>query len=249
MLKKTLIMAVLLVFAACGEDDPSTNNSNNGNNANNVNNTNQNNTNNANNPTNNANNPTNNANNPTNNANNGMDMGVEDMSTADDMGGGDDMAGGDDAGTDMAQMMDMAPDMPAPDGETCDAAIDATNGLSLTGQTTVGFDDDYDSPIAANNCPSGTITGPDVVYSVSPTQATIYDITVTPMGNFDVMLYVREDCTMDACIDGTVLNGPGTAENLEINVPAGATYYIIVDGEFTVGADDEGMYDIDIAVQ
>jgi len=251
-MKKFVLIGVIAALAACGSDDPSTNKTNNDNNVNNTAN-NQNNVNNTannqnNNNENNNNQNNNNQNNNNENNNNGMDMGVEDMSMPEDMNGGDDMAGGDDVGVDMAEV-DMAPDMGEPTGDTCDMAIDVTAGVMLTGESTTGLSDDYDSPVTATNCPSGAVTGPDIVYSVSPTAETTYEVTVTPAGNYDPMIYVREDCAQDACIDGTVFNGAGQAETLTFTVPANTTYYIIVDGEFISTGDDAGDFDLDVVIQ
>ena len=137
-----------------------------------------------------------------------------------------------------------APDADAPDagpgadadaepparGDTCADAIDATADGAFIGNTEDAADD-YEARPAVDNCPSGAASGPDIVYALSPEVETTYHLEVAPGEGFDPFLYVRADCAADACIDGTVLNGPGDSENLEVTVPGGSTYYVIVDGE------------------
>lgn len=132
-------------------------------------------------------------------------------------------------------------------GDTCETAFDATAGGRWEERDTRNAKDDYHVPNNAPNCPTGgNSTGRDEVYRVSPAYNTTYKIVVTPLeANFNPFIYVREDCSQDACIDGTKLSGPGQPESLTIDVPAGATYYIIVDGELVTS----GRYNIDITME
>lgn len=221
----------LATLAACGTDDPARD-ANNGmtNNGTTPTNNGTTPTNNGTTPTNNGTTPTNNGTTPTNNGttptNNGTtpdmgmaDMGAEDMGTL-DMGG-----------------------MSVKDGDTCESAIDVTPGGTWADQDTSVWTDDYNSPIGATNCPSGRVTGKDLVYSVNPTVETSYTVTVTPTSrSFDPMIYVRADCAQDACVTGTVLNGPGTPESVTFTVGAGATNFIIVDGEVV----SSGSYTLEV---
>lgn len=145
-----------------------------------------------------------------------------------------------DTGADTADTTQVA------EADTCDVAIDATAGGTWDNQSTTDATDDYDSPVSADNCPSGSVSGKDEVYAVSPTDTTTYEVTVTPAGaTFDPFLYVRADCAAEACIDGTVFNGPGQPETLTFDAPGGQTSYIIVDGELG----SEGDYSLTVTIQ
>ena len=125
-------------------------------------------------------------------------------------------------------------------------AVDVTTGGSFPGQSTVGQTDDYSSDPTAENCPSGLASGPDVVYVVSPASETTYEFSVTPADSaFDPFIYLRSDCSQDACLDGTVLNGAGEQESLTYTVGAGETVFVIVDGELA----SSGDFDFEVATQ
>ncbi len=112
-------------------------------------------------------------------------------------------------------------------------APDVTAGGTFTGTTdATSIADDY-GPSAGNGCSSGgSASGRDVAYALHPTVTTTYTVTVTPLnGTFDPMLYVQTTCGANACLAGTVLNGPGQAESVTFTVQAGVTAYVIVDGE------------------
>lgn len=182
----------------------------------------------------------------------------KDMRSAPDLGSdmappkdmGQDMPADDMAKADMADapadMPDLAPDMPSlvvGAADTCAMASDVTQGVSLMGLTTVGTADDYDAD--GDKCPVGKITGNDVAFFVMPAQDTTYKITVTPMGRYNPMIYIKTDCAADACLDGTVLNGPGVAESLTTPIDAGVKAYIIIDGDFRSG-DSNGVFNLEV---
>jgi hypothetical protein len=132
------------------------------------------------------------------------------------------------------------------EADTCATAIDATAGGTWGNQSTSDATDDYDSPVTASNCPSGAVSGKDEVYSLSPAATTTYEVTVTPVGStFDPFLYVRTDCSQDACLAGTVFNGPGQSETVTFDVQGGQTAFVIVDGELGT----EGDYALTVAIQ
>ncbi len=150
---------------------------------------------------------------------------------------------GTDAGTPDATSADAATSASA--GDTCAEALDATAGGTWDNQSTTDATDDYSASLSADNCPNGSISGKDEVWAVSPTTTTTYQVRVTPAdATFDPFIYVRSDCSASACIDGTVLNGPGQAEQLTFDAPGGQTSYIIVDGELGT----EGDYSISITM-
>lgn len=180
------------------------------------------------------------------------DLGSDDMAKPNDMAASD-MPTSDMATADMADapadMPDLPPDMPPvviQAADTCAMAADVTQGVSLMGLTTVGAADDYDSQGA--KCPVGRITGNDVAFFVMPAQETTYKITVTPMGRYNPMIYIKTDCAANACLDGTVLNGPGVAESLTTTIGAGVKAYIIIDGDFRSG-DANGVFNLEVIAQ
>jgi hypothetical protein len=102
--------------------------------------------------------------------------------------------------------------------------------------TTVGASNDLNPqlPCLRSN-QSGR--GPDVVYQFTPPDSQNYLVTVTPVGNYDVTLYVTTNCaTNTGCTSGDI-NGGGGAETVRRNLTAGATYFIVVDGFGTDAGD------------
>jgi len=126
-----------------------------------------------------------------------------------------------------------------PDNETCDRAIDATNGLK-TYASTIGAKDDYNP----QKCVFSMFSGGDIVYYVDAPAGVEYEVIVTPFGDFDPMIYVLEDCSNPECIYGTVFNGPGEVETLKFKNETFSLkrYYIIIDGE----AGDDGTFSLEI---
>lgn len=159
------------------------------------------------------------------------DMAVEDM-PAEDMP----------ADTEPDIQPDSPPDMP--EGDSCEDAIDVTAGASLTGQTTVGATDDYEASFSGDNCPNARFSGPDRAYVVQPATPTTYTVQVLPEAGFDPSLYVKVDCSQEACVTGTVLNGEGVQESVTFDAPAGVPTFIIVDGEQF----SEGMFDLNVTI-
>jgi Fibronectin type III domain/Abnormal spindle-like microcephaly-assoc'd, ASPM-SPD-2-Hydin len=118
-----------------------------------------------------------------------------------------------------------------PANESCSTPSDiAANRLPFsTTATTYGAANDHNpgAPCVRNN---QSANGPDVAYSFTSPDSQNYDITVTPMGNYDVTLYVVTGCpTLNGCSSAD-LRGGGEPESLRRNLTQGTTYYIIVDG-------------------
>lgn len=107
--------------------------------------------------------------------------------------------------------------------------------------TTLGFTNDYDEV-----CPFTGSTSPDVVYSYSP--GSNQQITVDLCNSaYDTKLYIYENaagnlvaCNDDACNDPA--GNPFRSILSCVNVTAGNTYYIVVDGYFG----DAGAYNISV---
>src|SRR5690606_38333540 len=95
---------------------------------------------------------------------------------------------------------------PVADGKTCETAIDITASGLWDNQTTMGAGDDYNAPIGAENCPAATSTGSDEVFVLAPETTTTYKLTITSQDSaFRPVVYIRDDCTQSACIEGSQL--------------------------------------------
>ncbi|MCX7959868.1 MAG: hypothetical protein N3B13_12575, partial [Deltaproteobacteria bacterium] len=126
-----------------------------------------------------------------------------------------------------------------PSNETCNTAIDATNGIS-TYASTIGAQDDYNP----EKCVFSMFSGGDIVYYVDAEPNATYEVLVTPYGSFDPMIYVYDDCSKKECLYGTVLNGAGDPEKLTFKNETFSKkrYYIVIDGE----AGDDGSFQLTI---
>jgi HYDIN/CFA65/VesB-like, Ig-like domain/Fibronectin type III domain len=118
-----------------------------------------------------------------------------------------------------------------PANDTCAAPTDiAGNRLPFsTTATTFGAANDFNpgAPCVRNN---QSASGADVIYSFTSPDSQNYDITVTPMGNFDVTLYVVTNCAALGGCTSSDFGGGGATESLRRNLTQGTTYFIIVDG-------------------
>lgn len=127
-------------------------------------------------------------------------------------------------------------DGPANDNCATAAVIDPARLPFVSLGTTVGASNDLNpqTPCLRSN-QSGR--GPDVVYQFTSPDSQNYLVTVTPIGNYDVTVYITTNCaTNQNCSSGDV-NGGGLAETVRRNFTAGTTYYIVVDGFGTDAGD------------
>ncbi len=159
------------------------------------------------------------------------DTGVEDA--GDDDVGGDEDAGDDDAGE------------PVVEGDSCETAIDVTEGAALVGESTVEMSNHYDPAMGAENCPGTNFSDRERVYVVSPLETTTYEVVAEPEETFDLMLYARQDCDADACVAGTRFNGAGGVETISFEAVGGESVYIFVDGE--IG--HAGEFDLMVSIE
>ncbi|MEW5741364.1 MAG: hypothetical protein AB1938_20750, partial [Myxococcota bacterium] len=124
-------------------------------------------------------------------------------------------------------------------GDTCALAPDVSAGGSFPGQSTQSATDDYGP--SGPGCPTGgAASGRDVAYRLQPANTTTYTVRVTPLPStpsFDPMLYAVTTCGTSGCLAGTVLNGPGQAEEITLTVNAGQVVYVVVDGELASRGD------------
>jgi hypothetical protein len=119
----------------------------------------------------------------------------------------------------------------APENDNCATAtnIPVDRLPFATTGTTIGAANDFNPgpPCVHNN---QSASGPDVLYSFTSPDTQNYDITVTPVGNYDVTLYVVTDCLSLSGCSSSDTRASGTAEHLRRRLTEGTTYYIIVDG-------------------
>lgn len=183
-----------------------------------------------------------------------IDAGPRDGSTPIDAASDD--AGSDDAGaidssivdagdTDAGADASTADASTGDDGDTCEGAIDVTEGATLSAQSTMDATDDY-GPMGSG-CPAGgAASGRDVVYVVSPAAQTTYRVRVTPTTTtFDPLLYAVRTCGGIGCVAGTTLNDAGEPEEITFTVDAGATVYVVVDGELA----SRGTFDLAVTLE
>jgi hypothetical protein len=118
-----------------------------------------------------------------------------------------------------------------PANDNCGApAIIESNRLpfSATGSTFGAANDLIPSVPCVRSAQSGT--GPDVIYQFTSPDSQNYDIAVTPVGNFDLSVYVVTNCATLAGCTSSDLGGGGEGESLRRNLTEGVTYFIVVDG-------------------
>jgi hypothetical protein len=132
-------------------------------------------------------------------------------------------------------------------GEDCATAV-ALDALpvSVSG-TTAGHDNDYDAV-----CPYGGSDAPDVVYAYTPAEDMLVDITLCAgPTDYDSKLHVYDACppgpdSLVACNDDACVSSigePWVSELTAVELIAGTTYYIVVDGY----AGAAGEYTLDVA--
>ena len=122
--------------------------------------------------------------------------------------------------------------------------------VSVAG-TTVGFADDYNEDVEY----VGTGSGPDVVYSYSPSTSDFYDLSLCQgTTNYDTKMYIYEGvCPLSGTgVTGTFLAGdddecdnaptyidPWISSLTNVVMNAGTTYFIVIDG---YSALDAGLF-------
>jgi hypothetical protein len=127
--------------------------------------------------------------------------------------------------------------------DTCDPSATplVSNGETIKGTTTAKTNN-YDADTAGDCSHTAAYDQPDVAYKLElATGVSSVTISVTGLGGWDTILYVRTDCAAPAtevdCNDDDNLT-VGKSKVEMTNVAAG-TYYIIVDG-YGAGAGDPG---------
>lgn len=136
---------------------------------------------------------------------------------------------------------------PPPANDTC-ATATAITTLPFSGTgSTVDATNDYG--FASNTCqPAGSSLGNasnDVAFSLTPSITGSYTISLS---GFDVVLYVVTDCTnitSTTCVGGVDSTGASGTETLTLNLTAGTTYYIMVDG-YSNSSNLTGSYQLDV---
>jgi len=118
-----------------------------------------------------------------------------------------------------------------PSNDTCATAtlIEASRLPFSESSTTFGMTNDLDPGQSCFTSRQST-RGADVVYRFTPGDTQVYNITVTPFGDYDMSVYLTTDCsTIENCI-GRDVGGSGSPETILQNLIVGTTYFIVVDG-------------------
>ena len=118
---------------------------------------------------------------------------------------------------------------PANDSCASPTIIDPTRlPLTISG-TTFGAHDDT-NPGVSCLADNQSANGPDVVYQFTSNDSQVYEVTATPVGNFDLSLYIVTDCATAANCKGQDIGGKGEPDSVRRNLTNGSTYFIVVDG-------------------
>lgn len=118
-----------------------------------------------------------------------------------------------------------------PSNDTCATAIviDPSRLPFAALSTTFGLNNDLD-PGASCFTATQSTRGADAVYQFTPGDTQVYNITVSPFGDYDMSLYLTTDCSTIANCIGRDVGGANTPETIHQNLIAGTTYFIVVDG-------------------
>ncbi len=120
----------------------------------------------------------------------------------------------------------------------CDYAIDASCGVAITNQTTVGGANAiWDYP----QCNSYTFSAPEKVYKFTTTSTGTIQIDLsiyTAKLDLDIHL-LADNCSTPTCLAQSISsNANGQTEQIIYDDAPAGTYYLIVDGEKDAGAFD-----------
>jgi hypothetical protein len=118
---------------------------------------------------------------------------------------------------------------PANDSCATPTVIPANRLPFTTMGTTIGATNDLNPQTPClRSRQSGS--GPEVIYQFTSADTQNYFITATPIGNFDVTLYVVTNCVSASDCSSSDSGGSGVPETVRRNMVAGSTYFIVVDG-------------------
>jgi hypothetical protein len=125
-----------------------------------------------------------------------------------------------------------------PTNDTCamPTVIDPARLPFLVSGTTVGANNDLNPQLPCLRS-NQSARGADVIYQFTSPDSQNYQVTVTPVGNYDVTLYILTNCATLAGCSSSDVNGGGGTESVRRNLTAGTTYYIVVDGFGTDAGD------------
>ena len=122
----------------------------------------------------------------------------------------------------------------SPANDRCPGTALSALGVAVPG-TTIGAGSDYAVAAFPPTCDPAPgfveMSGPDVVYSYTPTSDGPFTVTVTPENGFDVAVWAREGtCGGDGtgCLAYADAGAGGSPETITIAGVADATYYFIV---------------------
>ena len=111
-------------------------------------------------------------------------------------------------------------------GELCDNAMFFDCG-TIDGNNDSGLFNSEDYCGASSN-----LTGPEVVYSITPSNTQIYNFTLDVFGTGDLdMFLLAEDCDPSNCIASSDAPSPDAEDIMSVTLFTGITYYLVIDGD------------------
>jgi hypothetical protein len=161
----------------------------------------------------------------------------------------DSISRGDELGGKISVPFEPAPARnPMVGGEDCSSATVISSLPYTDFGTTLGAANDYDEV-----CPYSGSTSGDVVYAYTPAANEVVDITVCTNGGdafYDTKIYVFENtcatpslaCNDDSCQAPSYTVGAYNSSLAGVNMNAGSTYFIVVDGY----GGEEGDYSLHV---
>ncbi len=121
-----------------------------------------------------------------------------------------------------------------PSNDQCTSPIALTEGTPVQGDTTSATND-YSPTQGDATCTQYDETGPDLVYTFTPSATGTYSFTLSQLSTgLDGAIYLLGACptssTVSSCLGGADRNGPGVNETFLANLTSGTTYVLVVDG-------------------
>lgn len=128
--------------------------------------------------------------------------------------------------------------------DTCSSPTPLTLATPVTGSTVLAADDYTAWGDLSPTC-NGRFEANDVVFSYTPEAVGGFTITVTPDIRYRAVLwYSKDTCGAAECVATEAAETTGSVVSLTVEGEAGATYYIVVDGQSAIAADSNGTFSI-----
>jgi len=128
-------------------------------------------------------------------------------------------------------------------GVTCDAPIEITSLPYSTSDNTSNYGDDYEN--GSSPCSSWYMSGDDVIYSYTPANDAVVNVSMTNVGSSWSGIHILDACLDDSPGCVAFVGNSGTSDRLieDLMLTGGQTYYIVIS---TWAAPQSTSYDLDI---